>query len=135
MTTNLYQGLKEAPVSIQIVPSGDYKSVDAAISTIVCPDDAVGMKVDIDITAASGGGGVTVTVSAYDPATNAYDVTLLVSALKTGTGHTVLRIDPRIAASANLIAQDGLPGSVQVKCVGSGTRTTLTYSVGVSFHQ
>lgn len=133
--TTLTQGLNKAPVSIQIVASADYKSVDPALNTIVVPTDSVGMKVDLDVTAASGGGGVTVTVNGLNPATGAYDVALLVSALKASTGHIVLRIDPRIAASANLIAQDGLPASVQVSCVGSGTRTTLNYSVGVSFHQ
>ncbi len=92
------------------------------------------MKVELDITAASGGGGVTVTIYGYDEGSATY-VSLLASALKTATGHTTLRVDPRIAASANVAAQDGLPGKVRVACVGSGTRTTLTYSVGVSFNQ
>lgn len=130
----LIQGLSAAPRSVQTAASADYKSVDPATVDIVCPEDAVGMKVELDITAASGGGGVTVTISGYDEGSATW-VTLLVSALKTGVAHTTLRIDPRLTAAANTIAQDGLPGKVRIACVGSGTRTTLTYSVGASFHQ
>lgn len=125
----LFQNLDPAPQTIVLVPSGDYKSVDPQVADVILPWDTDAVTVNLNITAASGGGGVTVTISQYDEASNTYQ-TLLVSALKTATGFTKLMVSPWIAASANLIAQTTVSKKVRIACVGSGTRTTLNYSVG-----
>lgn len=126
----LFQELDRCPASIQVVASADFKSVDPVDSDVVVPLGTTAFRVNLNITAASGGGGVTVTIQGYDPGSDTF-YTLLVSALKTATGFTQLLVDPRITASANLIAQVPVPRKVRVHCVGSGTRTTLNYSVGV----
>lgn len=87
----------------------------------------------IDITAIDGSGSpsMTFTVEGKDPISGKY-YTILASAAKTSTGTTVLRIDPNIAASANLIAQDVMPKVWRVKMVKANTLTNGTATVGVS---
>src|SRR5689334_15847914 len=72
----------------------------------------------IDITAIDGSGtpSMTFTVEGKDPISGKY-YTILASAAKTATGTTVMRIDPNITASANLIAQDVMPLTWRVKMV------------------
>jgi hypothetical protein len=116
-----------APMSVVAVVSGDYKSVDPTpveFQTL----GAASMRLGLNVTAASGGGGVTVTIEGYDPGSDTW-FTVLASALKTTVAFTTLLVDARLAASANLIAQAPLPAIVRVKPVGSGTRTTLNYSI------
>lgn len=126
----LFQNLDPAPQSIQVVPSGDYKSADPAVADIIAPEGTEAICVNLNVTAATGGGGVTVTISQYDVGSDTYQA-LLVSALKVGVAFTRLQVSPWITASANLIAQTPIAKKLRVSCVGSGTRTTLNYSVGV----
>jgi hypothetical protein len=114
-----------------IVESGDYKSVDPAIQTLRT-NGAEGLTVQVKASANSGGGGVTVTINGISPAGDTYP--LLVSALITGTTLINLEIGPAILAATNLAAMKFLPAKVQVVCVGSGTRTTLTYTVCAELH-
>ena len=90
-----------------------------------------GMIVDIDITAYTGATNVVFTVQGKDPESQAY-YTLLASAALTATGHTVLRIDPRVPASANVAAQASLPRQFRIIATVTGTATVLTYSVAVT---
>lgn len=107
-----------------IVASGDYKSADPATATLNTRD-ATSLRVGVNATALSGSGcTVTVTISGVDKDGTSY--TLLQKAI-TGTGITEMLVDPRVPASAGLIAQLPLPEKVTVSFVGSGTRTTLTY--------
>lgn len=126
----LFQGYDHAPQSDKVVASGDYKSVDPANADIIIPEGGEALCVNLNITAATGGGGVTVTIYGYDVGSDTYQP-LLVSALKVATGFTRLQVSPWIAASANVIAQTPIAKKVRVSCVGSGTRTTLNYSVGI----
>lgn len=119
-----------APVGCEVVKSADYKAVDPAVAIIDC-QGATALQLVVSPTANSGGGGVTVTISAVDPSTQAL-TTLLASVLITGTSPVVLEVDPRITAAANTIAQKSLPAKVSVAFVGSGTRTTLTYSASAT---
>lgn len=85
---------------------------------------------DIDITQFTGTS-ITFTVLAKDPVAGTY-YTVLASAALVATGHTVLIIDPRVVAAANLVAQRALPR--QFRVLPSGTITTVTYSLSVTFN-
>lgn len=126
----IFAGATFPSVGAEVVASADYKSVDPA-AAIIDTQGGTALTLVVSPTLNSGGGGVTVTISAVDPSTNALR-TLLASVLITGTTPVVLVLDPRITASANLIAQVALPAKVKVAFVGSGTRTTLTYSASAT---
>lgn len=131
MPTPLFRGADHAPASSVAVVSGDYKSVDptAVVLEVGGPEaEVVALRVVLDVTAASGGGGVTVNIEGFNEGSNDW-YPLLVSALVTATGKVQLVVDPRKAAAANLVAQEPLPPTVRIRPVGSGTRTTLNYSV------
>ncbi len=81
----------------------------------------------IDITALTGTS-VVVTVQGKDPLSGKY-YTILASAALNGTGTTVLRIDPSLTASANLIAADVMPRTWRV--ITTHTAVTITATVGV----
>lgn len=132
MATTVLQDHDFLPASAVVAVSADYKSVDPGAVLVQC-HRATALTVEVDVTAASGGGGVTVTIKGFDEASATYN-TVLASALIAATGHTKLTISPMIAAVANSVAQAHLPSKVQISMVGSGTRTTLNYSVGVTLH-
>ena len=54
--------------------------------------------------------------------------TIIDSAAITGTGTTVIRVHPSLTASANTIAKDILPSSIQVTAVHADT-DSITYSM------
>lgn len=110
----------------EIVASGDYKATDPAVQDFDTRG-ATALRINCKASLNSGGGGVTITISQLDPSTGALG-TLLASALITDTALHTYIVDPRIAAATNLNAQAPLPSRVRVAFVGSGTRTTLTYS-------
>lgn len=125
MTTDVfYNG--QSPAAAEIIASADYKSVDPA-AVFLRTNGADGLIVTVDTSAATGGGGVTVTISGVDPDGNLY--TLLASALIASATVTRLQVGQNVPAATNTAAQAFLPSRVKVACVGSGTRTTLTYSV------
>lgn len=116
----------DAGAGVQIVASGDYKATDPAVQDIET-NGAVSLRINVRGTDVSGGGGVTVTISGIDPATGVLHTLLTSALIATATFNTYV-VDPRIAAAANAVAQAPLPSKVRVAFVGSGTRTTLTYS-------
>lgn len=124
---NLFQGQDRAPVEDTAIPSGDYKVNDPGPFIVDCRGGR-SLEIDVKCSANTGGGGVTVTLEGYDPGDNSW-FTLLASVLITSTTRVRLQISPDLAASANVIAKDLLPARVRVTPVGSGTRTTLTYSI------
>src|SRR4029453_9403572 len=79
----------------------------------------------IDITAFTGTG-ITFTVESWDPAKQGW-ITELASAALAATGRTVIQVDPRIVAAANLVAQRIVPKTLRV--TPSGPITWGTYSV------
>ena len=103
---------KRSPVS-GIIPSGDYKSSDPT-PVVLAKGAAEGLVVTLTPSALSGAG-CTVTCTVTDADTNAVLGTLVVNT----------------NASKQLIL-DTVPYTthrIKLTCVGSGTRTTLTYSV------
>ncbi len=90
-----------------------------------------GAIVNINITAYTGATNVVFTVEGKDPESGTY-FTLLASAALTATGHTVLRIDPRSVAAANLTASSALPRTFRVITTVTGTATVLTFSVALT---
>lgn len=108
------------------VPSASYAVTDpAAIS--INGVGATGLRVIVNISAASGGGGVTVSINGVDKVGGTF--LMLASALLVAPQVARLHIDPRIASVANTFAQLPCTSMFSVTCVGSGVRTTLTYSV------
>lgn len=109
-----------------VVASGDYKSVDPANITIDTHNSDT-LRLGVDVTAVSGSGAtVTVTINGIDKDGDTYQ--LLQKAITT-TGVTEMVISPGIPTSSGVALQAPTPEHVQVTMVGSGTRTTLTYSV------
>lgn len=89
-----------------------------------------GIKIVFDVTAISGvGGSLTLTLQGVDK-TSGKLWSILVSAVITVTGTTVLTVYPGIAAVANVSANDVLPYYWDVEVVPSGS--TATYTVGAS---
>lgn len=86
---------------------------------------AVGLRVDIDLTAFTGTS-ITFTLEAFDQGKNGYVVELASAAL-VAAGHVVLQVHPNITAAANLVAQR-IPVE-RYRVVTSGTFTSATYSV------
>lgn len=136
MTTPLFGGLYPARGKAVAVVSGDYKSVDPAAVTVNCKG-AQSLRIAIDPTAVSGSGcTATVTVSGVNDDASATLYTLGTLAV-TATGVAQIVIDPRVpfsntpSGSVSKNIQEPLPELVSIAVVGSGTRTTLTYSVEV----
>lgn len=90
---------------------------------------ATGLIVVIDITAFVGTS-VTFNIEGFDPASGKWYL-LLASAALAAVATTVLRVDPRIPVSANVVAQASLPSRLRVRPVNSAI-TTLNYSVGAT---
>lgn len=86
-----------------------------------------GVKVTIDVTAASATPSVVFTIQGKDPLSGQY-YTVLASAAKTGISTTVLSVYPGIAASANVSANDVMPTTWRVNCVHADA-DSITYTV------
>ena len=81
-----------------------------------------------DLTAISGGN-ATFTLEGKDPHSGKY-YTILAGAATTITSTVIMRVNPNIAASANLIAQDMMPRTWRVNYTrGTSAITTATVSV------
>lgn len=126
----IFPGPGNYPASAVLAASADYKAVDPAALEF-SPLGAKGVTVFTNVTAASGGGGVTVNVEAFDPASGTWFALLTSTLVATVTTNTLI-VDPRVAASANVAAQKPLWPRMRVRAVGSGTRTTLNYSIGIA---
>lgn len=91
---------------------------------------ARGLFVIIDVTVNAGtAGSVQVNINFKDPASGKY-ILLLASATLSAVATIVLRISPELTASANLIAKDLIPETLQIVATG-GNGGPITYSVGM----
>ena len=81
----------------------------------------------IDVTAVTATPSVVFTILGVDPLSGK-TWTILASAAITTTGTTILRVDPGLTASANLIAKDVLPQGVNVTAV-HGNTDSITYTM------
>ena len=99
------------------------------LTDVPAPQRHRGLIVVVDVTVNAGGlGSVTVKINGKDPASGKY-YTILQSTALSAVATTVLRIYPTLTASANLIAQDILPETIQIVATG-GSGGPITYSVG-----
>ena len=89
-----------------------------------------GCHVIIDMTAVTGTGSVTPTIQGLDKASGKY-YTLLVGAAIVGISTVVLRVYPDLTPSANLIADEIVPGEFRV-LMTHVNGVAMTYSVGVN---
>ena len=87
-----------------------------------------GVKVVIDVTAASATPSVVFTIQGKDTVSGKY-YTILASSAITGTGTTVLTVYPGLTASANAVANDILPRDWRVIATHADA-DSITYSVG-----
>lgn len=117
------------PVSALLIATADYSANDPAaveFSTL----GATALILTCNVATQSGSGNtVTFNVEWYDPASQTW-VPLGTALALIATGVAKVIVDPRITAGANSY-QSPVPARVRVRPVGSGTRTTLTYAVGV----
>lgn len=99
-------------------------------AVIVTNYNARGLHLVINVTSVTSTPSVVFTIEGRDILSGEY-YTILASAAITGTGTTVLRVYPGLGASANLIANDILPRTINIKAV-HGDADSITYSVGCS---
>ncbi len=93
-------------------------------------DSHRGANVVIDCTADPSTASVTFTVQGKDETSGKY-YTILESAAVNGTGTTVLRVYPGIAASSNVAVSEALPRIWRVIATHADSES-ITYSVGAS---
>jgi hypothetical protein len=91
---------------------------------------ASGIHVIIDVTVDPASASVTFTLQGKDEASGNY-YTILTSSAIVGTGTTVLRVLPSVAASANVSVSDGLPAVWRINANHVDT-DSITYSVGAN---
>ena len=89
-----------------------------------------GLKLTINVTAATDTPSVVFTVEGKDSVSGEY-YTLLTSAAITATGKTVLTIYPGATAAANVTVNDVLPIDWRVRATHADA-DSITYSVGVN---
>lgn len=135
--THLNVGMQALPVNATaLIPSADYSAADPT-PVLVPTLGATGLIVFVHMTAASGAGNtVTVNIDAFDPVSGGF-VNIGQAALTSAVADFIVVVDPRIAADPTIPAgskhvQIPLPDRLRIRPVGSGTRTTLTYSVGAA---
>ena len=109
-------------------PSAARTATPTAVS--IEDDYVLGIQVVINVTAVGVTPSVVPTIDGYDPLSDTW-YTLLTGAAITGTGATVLRVHPDLAAVTNLTAQDFLPKKYRL-VMTHGNATTITYSVTVN---
>jgi hypothetical protein len=125
---------REAPVSAACIATGDYKSVDPPPAEFTLPINARIVTVYINFTAQSGAGNtVTTTIEGWDKASSTWVVLAAPAADATGGAHAKTYVLNPEKATADPIFGVAPWETMRVKCVGSGTRTTLNYSVGTHF--
>jgi len=115
------------------IPSADYKSVDPT-AVEFGPVGATGLQILLNVTAQTGAGNtITINVDVFDPVSNTWIPVATTFTFATGAAGTkVFNIDPRMTAVANQVVQGTLGQRMRIRPVGSGTRTTLNYSIGFS---
>lgn len=87
------------------------------------------LNVVLDMTVV-GTGSVTLTINGKDPASGKYYLILAGAAVITNSTNRY-KVGPAVTASANAIAQDYLPDTIQL-VVTANNANTATYSVGYS---
>jgi hypothetical protein len=136
VNTHLSVGRYALPVCADaLIASGDYKSVDP--TAVEFPTlGATGVVIFLNVTAQTGAGNtITLNVDAFDPVSNSWLAlphTTAAPVYTAGTGSLLFIVDPRIPGVQNKVTQCPVPGRLRVRPVGSGTRTTLNYSVGAA---
>lgn len=137
IVTHLGVGATALPANASaLIPSADYSVTDPTpvkIPTL----NAVALILFVHMTVASGAGNtVTVNIETFDPVSGGF-IVVGTAALTSAVADFIVVVDPRVATdpaapSGSKHVQIPLPDQVRIRPVGSGTRTTLTYSVGAA---
>jgi hypothetical protein len=135
--THLGVGRYALPTNaVNLTPSGDYKAVDP-VPVLIPTLGASGLIIFVHMTAATGAGNtVTVNIDVFDPVSGAF-ITIGTAALTSAVADFIVVVDPRVTADPTVPAgskhvQIPLPDQLRIRAIGSGTRTTLNYSVGAA---
>lgn len=133
VVTHMGVGMTALPVNASaLVPSGDYKATDP-VAVLIPTLNAVALMVLVNMTAASGAGNtVTVFLDVFDPVSATFVPLGAGVALTSAVQPFVVVFDPRIATATGKSLQTPIPDQCRLRFVGSGTRTTLNYSVGAA---
>lgn len=125
--------------TIGVVPGAGVVFASAARTATVAgaefspPPGTVGLTFRIDVSAIAATPSVTFTVQGWDQTAEGgvgewFDI--LTSAAIVATGSTILKVDPRITAAANTVAQHAVVPRMRVNAV-HGDADSITYSVTV----
>jgi hypothetical protein len=120
-----------------VIPQADYHAGAPATVTLDT-DGFTGLRVGVDLQTLTGGSSptVTVTIKGVDPCRGTTYTLLASTALASAGVLTQLIVDPRIAASANAIAQLPLPARVQIVVTLGGTQgSNTTFGVSATLHR
>lgn len=132
--SHMMVGRYALPVSADnLIPSADYKSTDPTAVEIPTLG-ATGLQILLNVTAQVGAGNtITINVDVFDPVSATWiPVVTTFTYATAAAGTKVFNLDPRMTAVANQVVQGTLGGRMRIRPVGSGTRTTLNYSIGAS---
>lgn len=124
---------RPVPASQAIIATGDYKTTDPTPVEVTPPLSASTLMVVLDITAQTGAGNtVTLNIEVWDPAKLAFVAVGTAPTFAVG-GATTNRVivTPWMvpAAGPPITLQSVLGQTMRIRPVGSGTRTTLNYTV------
>ena len=109
------------------------RTATSASAEFGIPAGTVGLTARIDVSAIAATPSVVFTIQGWDQAAESgvgewFDI--LSSAAIVATGTTTLKVDPRITAAANAVAQHGLVPRMRVNAVHADA-DSITYSVTV----
>ena len=121
--------LGAAPPAAGVIMASAARTASAASTEFGPPPGTVGLTFRIDASASAATPSVVFTVQGWDAAANEW-FDILTSAAVTGAGTTTLKVDPRITAAANTVAQHAPVPRMRVNAV-AGDADSLTYSVTV----
>jgi len=128
-----------SPITNQFVSSaksGGILAARAAHTTAYASDPilnpgAVGLRVDVDISAIAASPSVVFKVQKYNQAAETWS-DVLASAAKTGTGTFSLTVSPSVLAAANAVAQVEAPGVWRVITV-PGDTDSMTFQIAYEY--
>lgn len=131
---------RPTPVSQALIVTGDYKATDPTAVEFTPPNMATQVLLVLDITAQTGAGNtVTLNIEMWDPAANRFISVPAASPTFAAGGATTnkILITPYLASGAGppQIVQNTLAGTLRVRPVGTGTRTTLNYSISAHWSE
>lgn len=127
------------PATNQFVSAGKYGGMVAEsaahiatyTSDPISNPGAVGLRVDVDISAVVSTPSTTFKIQKWNRAANTW-ADVIVSAAKTGVTSFSLTVSPSVLAAANVVAQVEAPGTFRVVAT-HGNANSMTYAIAYEY--